>query len=318
MSSAFTNVGRNPEVLITLINTQLNNAPPQVETKFDKVSFVDSVSTSVNMKYPMKVATAKETIKGAIESRDFNGSEIVSFDCSIDRVEPPGELIPLSNAYDNYGLLESFASDLLNQSLKIWDRALAAKINLNGAAYDNVPFFSNTHPVNPGKIGSGTYSNDINATPDEAGFLAAWQQMQLIPGFDGTLMNVDMGRPIVLVPNMTMKIAFSKLLNEGLIAKQVAGAAASENTQLVDAAEIVLMPELFDPADAKSSKRWYLINRTHNSRRAFIVRNPKKPQFTITGPTDAYAYSNQARALFYTTEGGTGYAMPQLAVRCSF
>lgn len=318
MSAAFTNVGRNPEVLITLINQQLNTAPPQVETKFDKVSFVDSTTTSEIAKYPMKVATAKEQVKGPSERRDFNDAEIVSFECRAFRIEAPGEVIPLGPIFDTYGLLEGFASDLLNQSLKIWDRNLATMINANGVAYDNVPFFSNTHPVNPGKIGSGTYSNDINATPDEAGFLAAWQQMQLIPGYDGTLMNVDMGRPIVLVPNMTMKIAFSKLLNEGLIAKQVAGAAASENTQLVDAAEIVLMPELFDPADAKSSKRWYLINRTHNSRRAFIVRNPVKPKFTITTPTDSFAHTNDSRVLYYVTYGGTGYAMPQLAVRCSF
>ena len=44
--------------------------------------------------------------------------------------------------------------------------------------------------------------------------------MQQIPGYDGTLMNVDMGRPVVLVPSMTMKIAFDKLPNEGLVARQ--------------------------------------------------------------------------------------------------
>lgn len=318
MSGAFTNVGRNPDVLITLINKQLNTAPPQVETKFDKVAFVDSTTMSQIAKYPMKVATAKEVAKGPTERRDFNDAEIVSFECTAERIEAPGEMIPLGPIYDAYGLLEGFASDLLNQALKIWDRRLATVINTNGTSYDGLSFFNTAHLVNPGDKKKVTFSNDINAAPDEAGFLAAWNTMQQIPGYDGTLMNVDMGRPVVLVPSMTMKIAFDKLLNEGLVARQVAGAAASENTRLVDAAEVVLMPELFNPADAASSRRWYMINRQHNSRRAFIVRNPVKPQFKITGPSDSYAHSNDARVLYYVTYGGAGYAMPQLALRCTF
>lgn len=318
MSGAFTNVGRNPEVLITLINQQFNTAPPQVETKFEKVAFVDSVTMSEKAKYPMKVATAKEVAKGPTERRDFNEAEIVSFECTAERIEAPGELIPLGPIYDAYGLLEGFASDLLNQALKIWDRRLASLINTNGTAYDGLSFFNSAHPTNLADKKKVTFSNDLNAAPDEAGFLAAFKAMQQIPGYDGTLMNVDMGRPIVLVPSMDIKIAFDKLLNEGLVARQVAGAAASENTRLVDAAEVVMMPELINSADAASYRRWYMINRQHNSRRAFIVRNPVKPQFIITGPNDSYAHSNDARVLYYKTFGGAGYAMPQLAIRCTF
>lgn len=318
MSSAFTNIGRNPEVLITLINQQLNTAPPQVETKYDKVSWVDSTSMSEIAKYPMRVSTQKERNMGPTERRDFNDAEVVSFECSAGRVEPPGEIIPLGPIFDAYGLLEGFASDLLNQALKIWDRKLADKINENGLCYDGQRFFSTSHSSNPGKIGAATFSNDITATPDEAGFLAAWQQMQLIPGYDGTLINSEMGRPIVLVPNMVMRIAFEKLFKDGLVAKQVAGAAASENTRLVDAAEVVMMPELFNAADVASSRRWYLINRQHSARRGFIVRNPVKPQFTITGPQDSFSHTNDARVLYYKTYGGVGYAMPQLVIRCTF
>lgn len=318
MSGAFTNVGRNPDVLITLINKQFNAAPPQVETKFDKVAFVDSTSMGLIEFYPMEVATSKEEEKGPMEERNFTDAEVVTFQCRAGRIDGGSKRIPIGEIYDPYRLVQSYAPEIVNQAAKIWDRKLANLINANGLAHDGLSFFNTAHVANPAAKKKVTFSNDLNAAPDEAGFLAAFNAMQQIPGYDETRINVDMGRPIVLVPNILMKNAFDKILNAGLVARQIAGAAASETTHLVDAAEVVMMPELFDPADAASSRRWYLVNRTHSSRRAFIVRNPVQPQFIITGMNDWYRHSNSARVFYYETFGGVGYAMPQLAIRCTF
>jgi hypothetical protein len=324
MAGSFVDVGnsKNPQLLITKINTMLNNAPPSVPTTYDKVALVDSSGMAEILVYPMRVSVALEEQKGPTEQRNFSTAEVISISCQARRVEPPGTLIPVGPIYDTYGLLRMRAPDEVKQALKIWDRALAKLINAGGVfdsnypTYDGQAFFG-THSSNPGKLGAATYSNDIVASTDEAGFLAAWQNMQLIPGYDGTLINVDMGKPLILVPTAAMKVAFDKLINEGLIAKQLAGAAASENTRLDGWAETVLMPELVNPLDPLSTKRWYLINRNDNSRRAFIVRNPVKPQFRITTENDVYAHTNDALALYYKTYGGVNYGLPHLVTRCT-
>ena len=146
----------------------------------------------------------------------------------------------------------------------------------------------------------------------------AWTAMQQIPGFDKTLINADMGTPTILCPTLPVKLAFDKLINEGIIAKNVGTGGASETTQLVGAAKTVLMPELIDAADPSTFRKWYLLNTSHTGRGAFIVRDPIKPRFVVTGEKDHTAVQYNARAIYYWASAGFGYAMPQLAIRCSF
>lgn len=326
MPSTFISVGtnRNPDILITQINKQLNTAPPNVPTIYDKIAYVDSSSMGEIELYPMRVSTSKEVEKKPTEQRDFNDAEVISISCRAGRIEPPGTKIPIGEVYDTYGLLNMRAPDEIKQALKIWDRSLARLIAAGGVfssnfpTYDSLAYFG-SHSSNPGKLGASSYTNDIVASADEAGFLAAWQNMQQIPGYDDTLVNVDMGMPLILVPTVAMKIAFDKLLNEGLIAKQVVAAAASENTRLAGWAETIHMPELlqYSNVDPLIAKRWYIINRNDYSRRGFIVRNPVKPQFRLTTENDVFAHTHDARVLYYKTYGGVNYGLPHLVTRCT-
>lgn len=320
MAFGFTSVGgKNPDVLITSINQQLNTASPKETLTYREIAYADSGSSGVFAQYPMRVTSVKERKMGPVQDRNFNDAEVISVSVQAGRIDGPADLFPIDPLYDLYGLLVGQSYDMVRQAFKIWDRDLATTINSNlpnVSSYDNLPFFG-THSANPGKIGAATFSNDIVATADEAGFVAAWQTMQTIPGFDDTLINADMGVPIILCPNLTIKLAFDKIVNEGLIVKQVAGAAASETTQLVGAAKTILMPELVDPTNPLTNRRWYMLNTRHSMRRAFIVRDFTKPQFKLTGPNDVFAHTKNARALYYTATGGSGYGLPQLAVRCT-
>lgn len=323
MASAFINFGgKNPDVLITSINQQLNTAAPKEGLTYKEIAHVDSSSPGVFAEYVMRVCSVKERLMGPTQERNFTDVETCSVVVKASRIDGPAELYPLDDLFDLYGVLKDQSYDMIRQSQKIWDRLLAQAINDNGASfdyksyYDNSPFFG-VHSTNPGRIGAPTFNNDIAAPSDETGFLLAWKTMQAFVGFDGTYINADMGTPIILCPTVEVKLAFDKLINEGIIAKQVAGAAASETTQLVGWARTVLMPELVDASNPITLKRWYLLNTRHSTRRAFIVRTYKQPKFILTGPGDSFAHRNSARALYYEATGGAGFGLPQLAVRCT-
>lgn len=321
MASAFVTAGgRNPDVLITSINQQLNTAAPKEGLIYKEIAYVDSTSSSIDAMYPMRVASLKERPMGPTQDRNFTDAEIITINVKAGRIDGPSEIYPINQMYDLYGLLANQSYDLIRQAQKIWDRLLAYAINDNGSTiestYDRVPFFG-VHSTNPGRIGAPTFNNDIVASADEAGFLLAWQTMQTFLGFDGTYINADMGTPIILCPTASVKLAFDKLINEGLIAKQVAGAAASETTQLVGWARTIIMPELVDASNPITLKRWYLLNTRHSLRRSFIVRDFQKPQFILTGPNDFLRHTKSAKALYYEAHGGAGYGLPQLAVRCT-
>ena len=321
MASAFVSAGgRNPDVLITSINQQLNTAAPKEGLTYRDISYVDSVASGIYAQYPMRVASIKERLMGPTQDRNFTDAEVISVSVKAGRIDGPAELYPISEMYDLYGLLANQSYDLIRQAQKIWDRLLAFAINDNAStiqsSYDNAAFFG-VHSTNPGRIGAPTFNNDIAAPADETGFLLAWEKMQSFLGFDGTYINADMGMPIILCPTASIKLSFDKLINEGIIAKQVAGAAASETTQLVGWAKTVLMPELVDASNPITLKRWYLLNTRHSLRRSFIVRDFQKPQFILTGPNDVFAHTKSAKALYYEAQGGAGYGLPQLAVRCT-
>lgn len=319
MSLPFVQVGgRNPELLVTAINLAWNTPGERPGTNFQKIAYVDGQSQGVFAEYPMRAASVKETEKGDTEPRDFNDAFVVSVNCKAGRIDGPSELLPIDPTRDMYGLLKDAAPDIIAQGDKIWDRRLAKKINENGVCYDGRPFFDTAHSSNKARPGAPPYTNDlINTDLDEAGLVEALQQMMLIPGFDETPINADLGIPIILVPTWELKLKADKLINAGLIAKVLGTSAASESTQLVGVATTVLMPELVDPNIPESRKRWYLLNVRSNRRRAFIVRNPVKPVFHLTGPTDHVAVERNARAAFYWASGGAGYGLPQLAIRAT-
>ena len=316
---SFTNIARNVEQLITKINLQMNAPDRRPKTVYQDIAYVDSSADAEIVSYPMNVQYIAEKVKGDTEPRDFNDAEIMSFECRTDRIDGPATLISIDPTRNQFGLLKNQAPSMIAQADKLYDRRLAKKINENGKCYDGRNFFDTAHPYNPGVKGAVlTYSNDITAKTDEQGLMDAWTAMQQIPGFDKTLINADLGTPTILCPTLPVKLAFDKLINEGIIAKNVGTGGASETTQLVGAAKTVLMPELIDAADPSTFRKWYLLNTSHTGRGAFIVRDPIKPRFVVTGENDHTAVQYNARAIYYWASAGFGYAMPQLAIRCSF
>lgn len=319
MPASFAVTGKNPDFLITQLNQQLNQQVPTGDTVYQDISLLDTTSTAEFMTYPMQVSSTSEVHRGPTEARKFGDAQVISLQCKVGRIDQGnGVTISISKAFDPYEIVQQYSGDLLRQMKKMWDRELAKTILKNDKAYDGQPFFG-THPINPNVVGTGTFINDINADTTEAGVSGALDYfISGIRQWDGTRINNDMGVPIFLCPTLSVKIALDKLFNEGLIAQPVAGAAASSNTRLVGYGRTVHMSELDDPTDPLAKRRYYIINNAYGMRRAFITRIAEQPQLIMTGPMDWLAHTNDARAFYYRAIGGTGYGLPQLALRCTF
>jgi len=322
MPSSFGVVGRDPGILINQINLNMNQELAKLNPAYEKIAFVDRTSgkTGEVEYYPMQVSSTAEVDRGPTEERQFSDAEVIELECKANRVEQKnGVLIPMGPEYDPYGLIEQKAPDLIRQISKIWDRRLASLIRANKVAYDGAPFFGD-HSSNKAKLGASLFNNDLKGiSTTEAGIQYALDYFTHIPGFDGTFINDSMGTPLFLCPTLETKIPLDKLFHEGLIAEQVASAAASSNTRMVGLGQTLWMPELYDPTDPSSKNSFYIINMNYGDRAAFIVRNPVTPQILMSsGDSNDYFYmTRNARAITYVTHGGVGYGLPQLCLRCS-
>lgn len=317
---AFAASGKNVDRLITSLNSQLNQIIATTETKYQELALVDSQSTNLTELYPMEVSSASEVDYGPTEPRNFSDAGIINFSCDVTRIgQSEGKRIPIGIIYDPFKYVQQQAPDLARQCKKIWDRRLARLININGLAQDGVPFFG-THSYNPLKSGSINFTNDITIPGiNQASITNILDTFIQIPGYDGKLMNEDMGTPIFATGSMEVKIALDQFFNEGLIAQPLPGGGASVNTRLVGAGRTLFMPELVSEAKGNplARKRFYVINNQYGNRRAFIVRKVQEPQFYISSGNDDAKHINNSRLFYYEAFGGANYAMPQLAMRCT-
>lgn len=316
--TSFTTIGRNPEILVTAINTQFNNEKSKFPTVYQKIALVDTSTPGPLAKYPMRVTSSGESAAEPMETRKISTAELIMLECYVKEYRSPIEMVPAADFYDPYSVLEGRSKQLVRQAYKIPDRVLATAINENGFSFEskngvNYNFFG-THPVNPAFPSYSTYTNDINAPVSEAGFLAAYDQMQTLKGFDNQDMNQDMEKLIVLVDNIKDYIKFAKYFNEGLVATQIPGGAASENTRLVGMAEIILMPEL--RSKTAPGKYWYLINVSDMTSFPLILRQTQQPNFKFIAKGDYLDHERGAMGMYYDTFIGAGYGLPQRMIRC--
>lgn len=311
--------------LITKINQQLNQDLPLAQTVYDKISMVDTSNAyGLIAMYPFHVGGSIEAEIGYKNPMKFSEPLIEEITCRVNMFgSNPGLLVPLYNELDPYGVVKRHANDWLRLLPKIPDRRLAKLINANGNWVDGQPFFG-THVVNR-EVKSGlsttTFTNDLTVTGSaENWYLTAFDALRSIPGYDGALLNVDMSYVKIVCSSMKLGLKFIKLFNEGINAEQIGGAAASTTTRLVGSGEVIVMPELYDPAVPNSDRQFYMINTDMlKTRPPFVVRIAHQPQIEMTsgGPDDDIARSMSARGVYFKTSQGYAYGLPHKIVRCT-
>lgn len=304
----------SPELLVTNINQQLNQASPTQTTVYQDISVVADAPGEQEV-FPMNLSAYAEVEGAWNEKRDFSDTFVLELGCNVRPIKARGwkwNSIP-----DAYNTLRN-PEDIVIRLMKTWDRQLAKLINSNTACYDGVTMFNTAHPVNATVPGAGLYSNSfVNQDLDEAGLTNAMDALLSIPGLDGNRLNADLGTPMIIVPTIQMLNKARHLINPGMIPVPVGVAGASTTTQLEGMATVKLMPELNDPMVAGSNKTWYLVRTNYGVNKPLITRIAMRPNLKWFGAGSAidFEYGNGVVACGVDCVGGTANGLPQLIIK---
>lgn len=226
---------------------------------------------------------------------------------------------------DQYGLYGP-KFEMMGRQAKAWpdDQLFAALINGGAAtsvAFDGLPFFSSTHPVDPSAGASGplgVQSNDFGLALTAPNFVTVLAAAKGFRGRDGLpLGTFANGRPLLIVGPALEKTARDLLSANFLSPTATWGAAAasapSENTmahqEYLGAATIMVAPWI------TSSTQWDMLD-TSFGIMPFIWQLRQSPQMqTRTADSDEPVFANDVFQFGLRARGVPGYGLPFLAVR---
>ena len=324
MANGFSVIGtQDTNVLISAINQELNTMMNAADATYRRICKVDSTSNAKFQHYPMHVTGYATRERLAYQLAEFSKPQIIDVVVQGTDFETPIEMQSLGQFDDPYGLIKDASQDALKSATRQWEIILAQLINSNGNAYDGLPFFG-THSTNASVVGRTDFSNVlVNTPPNKAGFIRGFNALQNRIGFDGRRLfpDLDQTREVIcVVPTFEAYVSLLEVINAGLTAEPVgASAAGSTDTRLVSYAKnVIILPELNDPAVPGSSNNWYMVATGYSTRPAFIMRDYKQPQFHYIAPNQWLDNQYMAQGFTVRSAGGAGFGLPQSVVRCQF
>lgn len=322
MANNFAQIGGQLDALITRLNLSLNEPQPAPALVYDQFCYIDNSgvgkSGSELAQYPIRVTGQRPKTKGDKEQRDFAEPIVWNITCGSKRQDIWAEEYAASESRDPYGLFKSDAPDAMVAAQIFWQELISDMINANGACYDGSAFFG-SHKANAAVVNSVDFSNDLagNTELDEDGVIAAFDALQRIPASNGQLANTSIVKPYILTPTQKLYRRALKLQQDGALLAKVFGvntAAAAESSSLQGEFDVILMPQLYNPAVAATGKRWYVGNRQGSKRRPFLVRNTARPRFEIDLSRKG---SHNVVQVYCWAEGDVSFCLPHTIVRAT-
>jgi phage major head subunit gpT-like protein len=221
---------------------------------------------------------------------------------------------------DQYGLYGQ-KLNMIGRQAKIWpdDQCFTALINGGAAtslAYDGLPYFSSSHPIDPSgeTIPTSTVqSNDLGLALTGANFATALATGKAYKGRDNApLGTFALGKPLLVVGPTLEKTARDLISANFFSPTATYGAAAanapSENTYM-GAADLLVTPWI------TSATAWYLIDRSFGLM-PIVWQLRKAPEIqTRTADTDEPVFTRDALQWGVRARGVAGYTLPFLAIR---
>jgi len=320
MANNFATVGGKVELLITRLNTQLNEPITSPGVVYQQVCWIDDSGIgkagSEKAQYPIRVIAQRPKFRGDTEDRDFTDPIVWLLEAGSRRLDIWGETYPVSESRDPYNLFKGDAPDVIVSIEISWQEQVADLLVSNGTCYDGVSFFSTAHKANKAVVGSSDFSNDLSGSAneiDEDGVIAAFQALQQIPGPNGQLANTTIVNPYLLCATQAQYRKALKLQQSGaFLAKLLtANAAASEVSAFQGEFTPILMPQLYKPTIANTAKYWYAGTRSGNKRRPVIIRITGRARFEM----DMMRGKRNAMAVYAWAEGDVVYGLPHTLVR---
>lgn len=309
----------NLDLLVTEINTVLNTPSVAPNTVYSKISTTIE-GGALKEDFPIYVSTVAAEEKGLTEEVNLNTPAIIHFENIAKRYPTPTEMVSAnSKLADPYNVLVNGVQETVARIAKLPDQLLAQLINRNDLAYDKQPFFSNTHQTQNFRKNNKTFTNDIKADLTLTGFDEARLALQQMPGEDGNLYDPDLGDLVILTPNPQLHTKALSLVNAGVIPVMVGAAAASQTTQLVGAAEVMMFPELarYTSLNANANKTWYLMRKPRGKQSALMTRYQMRPQVIPEGVNSPLYYTRFAFGYHLEAFLGVSFLLPQCMVRCT-
>lgn len=214
---------------------------------------------------------------------------------------------------DQFGIYNNIVREHARQAAKQHDYLIAAMLEANPTAFDNVAFFHNIHPQDTSGQQSATlYSNDlINLALNPTNVGAVKTQMRAFKGRDGKPQNV---RPTLLVvpPNLeeaAQVICESEYFSPNTFGNQGQNVGMSKNIYKGQFKYLVI-PELTRP------NTWYAFY-TEGPIRALLVqlREAINMQFLVN-PTDPNVFWQREYAWGADMRSAYDVTLPWYGVRC--
>lgn len=195
--------------------------------------------------------------------------------------------------------------DMMGQQVALWPddlrvEALQAGHTSAAVTYDGVPFFSDSHPVDPNDASKGTQSNLFALELNRANYQTVRNAMLALKGEDERILQVN---PFYLVVPQTLEIPAKDIV----VAEKLANGA--DNT-LKGTAEVIVVPQL-----ASEPTAWYLMDLT-NPIKPLVWQLRKAAEFIArTDPASDNVFNRKTYEYGADTRGAAGYGLWFLAAR---
>ncbi len=241
-----------------------------------------------------------------------------------------------------FGMIRNNLNLMLSRAPKAWDYMLADAININGNAYDGVPFFTPSatpHLANAARADLGSSYNDIQIPAiNVASLRTAVNLLEIAPGFDGQPLDTGNNTKIIAIaPNSDIEMQLRDVFQGSIQAQALnaASGATGPNEGLRGKAEVMLWKDLrrgnplvarvagvpSPPVGVKSGlgvdQVFYLLSVPANLQRAFIVAPQRQPTPHYLGlnPNDPIRAATGGIRYGWYVFGGAQLALWQRAVR---
>jgi phage major head subunit gpT-like protein len=200
--------------------------------------------------------------------------------------------------------------DEMGMSARMWPDDLVFSTILEGEnvnAYDDVPFFSNSHA-----LGSSTIDNLFATTALTASnFASVRASMMEYAGEDGESLMV---RPDVLLVPPALEVTARKIVQASTIVDS--GTTGAVDNVLRGLCEVIVAPQLSASAGGSDST-WYLLDTTRPIR-PFVFQQRQAPEMVmLTNPNDEHVMMRNKFIYGVKARGAGGFGPFWLAAKCS-
>lgn len=199
--------------------------------------------------------------------------------------------------------------DEMGQQARLWPDDLVFTALLEGEnlnAYDDVPFFSNSH-----SLGGNTIDNLFASTALTASnFASVRASMMEYVGEDGESLHV---RPDVLLVPPALEVTARKIVQASTIVDS--GTIGAVDNVLRGLSDVIVAPQLAASAGG-SDTEWYLLDTTRPIRPLIFQQRQAPEMVALTNPSDEHVMMRNKFVYGVKARGAAGYGPFWLAAKC--